>query len=173
MAGIGHVIANFSGCHSLLFELFLEPAEQRIESDTGPQGEIVFMAASPPEMIGLRDTKVADRSQLAPEKDKSTAIQLAETDPKNPSSPILTIEGVASLLGCSVQWVRGIPASELPRHRVAKRDLYIPDEIVSYVRSRRRASPGADHLILEAEREVLGSAPDSERGRPSRRARNA
>jgi hypothetical protein len=87
--------------------------------------------------------------------------------------PILTIEAVAALFGCSVQWVRAIPAIELPRHRVAKRHLYIRDEIVAFVRAQGRASLGADELVREAECEVLGSDPDSERRQPSRRAENA
>jgi len=87
--------------------------------------------------------------------------------------PILTVEHVAVLLNCSVPWVRGIPATALPRHRIAKRDLYLLDELVAYVRASKRRSMGADELVREVEGEVLGFEPDSERRRPSRRATNA
>lgn len=90
-----------------------------------------------------------------------------------PLSPILTVESVAALLRCSVPFVRGIPATDLPRHRVAKRDLYLLDELVAFVRARHRSSLNADELLREVECQVLGSALDSERRRPSRRARNA
>lgn len=89
------------------------------------------------------------------------------------TSPILTIEHVARLLGCSVAHVRAIPAPDLPRHRIAKRDLYLLDELIAYVRACGRRALGADELVQEVERAVLGSDPDSERRRPSRRATNA
>lgn len=48
--------------------------------------------------------------------------------------PILFIEGVAHLFGCSVDHVRRIPTSELPRtHRVGKRSLFLLTHCVKYI----------------------------------------
>lgn len=48
---------------------------------------------------------------------------------------VLAIEGVADYLHCSVQVVRNIPVSELPRSNgPGKRLLYLRDDVIDYVR---------------------------------------
>lgn len=83
---------------------------------------------------------------------------------------ILTIEGVAELLHCSVQTARNIPTNELPRYDgPGRRLLYLREEVVRYVRSVQRINPAADELMRDIESEQLESPPDS--GRRRRRGR--
>lgn len=49
---------------------------------------------------------------------------------------ILDVEGVADLLRCSVDHVRRIPRTELRARRVAKRILYLREDVKSYLASR-------------------------------------
>lgn len=52
-----------------------------------------------------------------------------------PDADILTVEGVAKLLHCSVDKVRRIPKSALPARRsVGKHVLYLRSEVLEYVR---------------------------------------
>lgn len=75
---------------------------------------------------------------------------------------ILMIEGVAELLGCSVQRVRSIPNDELPR-RVGggKCDLFLKEDVISYIRAHPKAHVVADDLMREIENEELESVSDS------------
>ena len=50
---------------------------------------------------------------------------------------IIDIQGAAALLHCSVDTVRRIPTDELPVYRVGKSNLYLKDEILAFVRSKR------------------------------------
>lgn len=52
---------------------------------------------------------------------------------------VLTVEGVAKLLQCTIDAVRRIPDSHLPAHQVAgKHLLYLRDEVIGYVRRSSR-----------------------------------
>lgn len=89
---------------------------------------------------------------------------------------VLTIEEVSILLRCAVDTVRRIPREELPIYRVGRENLYLREEIIRYVRSRRVRSVSVDHLLDDVlsglEREiprVIDSEPVDVRGRSSRR----
>ncbi len=83
---------------------------------------------------------------------------------------ILTIEDVASLLRCSPDTVRRIPRDRLPAYRPGKRNLYLRDDIMRYVRSCRVHAVDVDSLITEIEHNVLRSSVDDVRERSRRRA---
>jgi excisionase family DNA binding protein len=52
---------------------------------------------------------------------------------------VLTVEGVAKLLQCTIDAVRRIPDGHLPAHQVAgKHLLYLRDEVIGYVRRSSR-----------------------------------
>jgi len=52
---------------------------------------------------------------------------------------ILTVEGVAKLLQCTIDAVRRIPDIELPAHQgPGKHLLYLRDEVIAYVRRSSR-----------------------------------
>ncbi len=52
---------------------------------------------------------------------------------------ILTVEGVAKLLQCTIDAVRRIPDSHLPAHQgPGKHLLYLRDEVIRYVRRSSR-----------------------------------
>lgn len=83
--------------------------------------------------------------------------------------PILSIEGVALLLCVSVQTVRGIPQTELPRRSVGgKRLVYLRDDVLAYVSRSHRPRENADELVRAATDKVVKSAPGSGR-LPNRR----
>ena len=89
------------------------------------------------------------------------------------SAEILTVEGVATLLQCSPDTVRRVPRDRLPVYRVGKRNLYLREDVIRFVRSCRVTSVklDVDSLISEIEQDVLGSAPDGVRERSRRRTR--
>ena len=64
--------------------------------------------------------------------------QLERTD-----IPLWTINAVALVLRCNVDYVRRIPRSELPYAKPGKRNLFLPDDVISYVRSLRDRQGGA------------------------------
>ncbi len=86
---------------------------------------------------------------------------------------VLTVEGVAALLWCSPDTIRRMPRDRLPVYRVGKRNLYLRDDVIRFVRSCRVTSVGldVDSLISEIEQDLLGSAPDGVRERSRRRTR--
>jgi len=52
---------------------------------------------------------------------------------------ILTVEGVAKLLQCTIDAVRRIPDSHLPAHQgPGKHLLYLRDDVITYVRGTSR-----------------------------------
>lgn len=57
---------------------------------------------------------------------------------------VLFAENVAQMLGCTVDHVRTIPPSDLPRHREGKWYLYHRDDVETYVRRRGREASVAD-----------------------------
>lgn len=61
---------------------------------------------------------------------------------------VLTIEEVSQLLRCSVDTVRRIPLEELPVYRVGRHNLYLKEEVIRFLRTRRVERPGVD-LILD------------------------
>ena len=83
---------------------------------------------------------------------------------------IFTVEEVATLLRCSPDTVRRIPRDRLPAYRPGKRNLYLRDDIMRYVRSCRVQAVDVDSLITEIECDVLGSSVDDVRERSRRRA---
>ena len=64
-------------------------------------------------------------------------------------SEILTIEDVSRILHCSVDTLRRVPVSELPFYRVGKRNLYLRDDIIRFIRMRRVERPNIDNLLEE------------------------
>lgn len=58
---------------------------------------------------------------------------------------VFFVENAAQMLGCSVDEARRIPRTELPAHRgPGKRLLYLRDDVMRYVRSRRIADAAQD-----------------------------
>lgn len=58
----------------------------------------------------------------------------------------LFVENVARCLGCSVDFVRRIPRSELPASRIGRRSIYARADVDQYIAARRDCgrSPGRD-----------------------------
>ena len=99
----------------------------------------------------------------ARERDRQRVLSRVDTD-------VLTVEGVADFLHCSVQAVRNVPEDVLPRYRgPGRRLLYLKEEVVNYVRHVRRNNPAADELVREIENDLLDSSSDSGRRRRERR----
>ncbi len=84
---------------------------------------------------------------------------------------VLTVEGVAALLWCSPDTVRRVPRDRLPVYRVGKRNLYLREDIIRFIRSCRVTSVDVDALLPEIERGVLGLGSDGVRERSRRRTR--
>jgi len=93
------------------------------------------------------------------------ADQLIDTD-------VLSIEDVSRILRCSSDTVRRISLEELPVYRVGKCNLYLREEVIRYLRSKRVEPTSVDDLVfhLDAQtRGVVESLPVDVRRRPSRR----
>lgn len=73
---------------------------------------------------------------------------------------VLTIEGVSALLRCSVDTVRRISPDDLPVYRVGKCNLYLREEVIRFVRSRRVGRPCVDGLLDDVIEDVEGAIPD-------------
>ena len=58
-----------------------------------------------------------------------------------------TAEGLAEAFQCSVDTVLRIPRDKLPVYRVGKRNLYIPDDMIRFLRLHCRK--GSDQNIEE------------------------
>lgn len=82
---------------------------------------------------------------------------------------ILTVEDVSALLRCSSDTVRRIPRDRLPVYRPGKRNLYLRDDLIRFIRSCRVESIDIDAMVSEITRDVIGSCPDGVRGRSRRR----
>ncbi|MBI4184171.1 MAG: helix-turn-helix domain-containing protein [Proteobacteria bacterium] len=82
---------------------------------------------------------------------------------------ILTLEDVSALLRCARDTVRRIPRERLPVYRPGKRNLYLREDLIRFIRSCRVERPDIDTLISELSRDVVGLRPDGVRGRPRRR----
>lgn len=84
-------------------------------------------------------------------------------------APILTVQGVANLLHCTEAAVRRIPETELNRYKAGgRRILYLPEDVLRYVRDHTRNSPRADELMRDIENEQVESSLDSGRRRRRR-----
>jgi hypothetical protein len=120
-------------------------------------------------------TRRADRntrfSRLLRESKHDTRRRLAREARARVDVPVLTVEGVAKMLHCTVQAVRRIPDDVLPRHRLAgRRNQYLPDEVICAVRSNRIPRVNADELIQQIDSEEIESRSDSGRRRRRRRS---
>ena len=81
---------------------------------------------------------------------------------------ILVTEDVARMLHCAVDTVRRIPRDELPVYRGPGRyNLYLRDDLIRYVRTRRVCQSSIDRMLAEIGGSVLSSVPGSVRGRSS------
>ncbi len=93
---------------------------------------------------------------------------------ERPARDILSISDVSDLLCCSVDTVRRIPHDELPVYRVGKSNLYLRDELIAFVRTRRVKTVDVTNLMAGFEdiddeiQGVLDSPPVDVR-EPSRR----
>jgi hypothetical protein len=83
---------------------------------------------------------------------------------------ILVIEDVALLLRCTVDTARRIPRDQLrPNSGPGRRQLYLREDVVAYVRFRGRPSPIADLLLAQARAAVVGLPADRAQERSQRR----
>ncbi len=81
---------------------------------------------------------------------------------------ILVTEDVARMLHCAVDTVRRIPRDELPVYRGPGRyNLYLREDLIRYVRTRRVIGPNIDRILAEIEASGITSVPGSVRGRSS------
>jgi hypothetical protein len=78
---------------------------------------------------------------------------------------IMSIEAASLVLHFSADTLRRIPDAELPVYRVGKNNLYLREDILRYVRSRRVgkapadcAPDGGENRVAAPIQEVLGSA---------------
>ena len=84
---------------------------------------------------------------------------------KRINADVLTIEGVANYLHCSVQTVRSISENELPRTlKPGRRLLFLKGDVVEYVRRNRTKSDLVDKNSLEVG-QLINSEADNVRGR--------
>ena len=85
----------------------------------------------------------------------------------------LTIEDVSLLLRCSPDKVYRIKHDQLPVGRPGKRNIYLREDVIRYVRVHCRVQPRPeiDELVNEIEADMLHSATDGVRERSFRRAR--
>lgn len=108
--------------------------------------------------------------QPDPERDKREK----ELRRKSIEPEILMIEGAATLLGCSVQRIRGISPDELRRiDGPGRGDLFLKEDLIDYARRHPKHNPTADDLMREIEIDELESVSDSgSRRRGKRRNRD-
>ncbi len=79
-------------------------------------------------------------------------------------SGILTVEGVAAVLRCSIDTVRRIPCADLPYLRVGRKNLYLLEDVEALVRRRSRRDAEAGGASPDPGR-VIDSLADNVRGR--------
>ena len=106
-----------------------------------------------------------DDGSHADERSKQSA------DTRSVDLDILSIEEVSRLIRCAVDTVRRIPRDRLPVYRPGKRNLYLREDVIRYVRSCRVQDRAIEELVSEVEREVLDSTRDDVRERSRRRTR--
>ena len=83
---------------------------------------------------------------------------------------ILIIEDAAEILHCSVDTLRRVPKHQLPAYSgPGRKNLYLRDDIIRYVKEHRIICPNVNRLVAEIEQSVLMSAPDSVRGHSQQR----
>jgi hypothetical protein len=83
---------------------------------------------------------------------------------------ILVVEDVARILRCTVDTARRIPRDQLRSiPGPGRRQLYLRDDLLAYVRSRARSSPDADILLQRIRGQVVGFSPGSGRERSTQR----
>lgn len=83
---------------------------------------------------------------------------------------VMTVEGVARFLHCSVQSVRNVPVTDLPKRRgPGRRILYLREDVIAYLRRSQKPARDADKLLSDIESELLESPPDSGRGRSQKK----
>ena len=73
---------------------------------------------------------------------------------------VLTVEDVSILLRCAVDTVRRIPLEALPVYRAGKCNLYLREEVVRYLRTRRLQRPPVDQILDEVAQTVETKNPD-------------
>lgn len=79
---------------------------------------------------------------------------------------ILTVIDVAALLHCSEDKVRRIDPTLLPVYRVGRYNLYLREDVISYIRRHCRVRCGdLEQIVSEIEDDLLDSAPDGVRER--------
>jgi hypothetical protein len=83
---------------------------------------------------------------------------------------ILVIDDVARILRCTVDTARRIPRDQLRSIcGPGRRQLYLREDVIAYLRSRARSSPNADLLLAQARATVLELPADRARERSQRR----
>jgi hypothetical protein len=83
---------------------------------------------------------------------------------------ILVVEDVARILRCTADTARRIPRDQLRSiSGPGRRQLYLREDVIAYVRSRARHSPNAGLLLAQARATVLELPADRVRGRSQRR----
>lgn len=83
---------------------------------------------------------------------------------KDGNGPTLTVQGVASRLFCTVDTVRKIPSSELPYSKPGKRNVYLLEDVLDYLRKRRNFNPQGQKNLRRRKRQI-DSMADNVRGR--------
>lgn len=69
---------------------------------------------------------------------------------------LLGIEQAACLMRCSVDTVRRISCEELPVYRVGRENVYLREEIIKFVRSKRVRSFASEGIIDDVMEELEG-----------------
>jgi len=83
---------------------------------------------------------------------------------------VLTAEGVARYLHCTKDTVLRIPRAELPYTREGRRNLYLLEDVLEYLRRKSRLESGQlAQLNSQSTDEVIDSTADSVRRRSNRR----
>lgn len=73
----------------------------------------------------------------------------------------LFVENVAAMLGCSVDFVRRIPATELPKSRIGQRAIYARTDVKAFIASRR--DDGSSRYVPERKPADRPAAADAAR----------
>jgi hypothetical protein len=85
---------------------------------------------------------------------------------------VLVVEDVARIVRCTVDSARRIPRDQLPAHPgPGRRQLYLREDVLAYVRSLGQPTPNADILMRRITGEGVDSASGSGRERSARRSR--
>ncbi len=105
--------------------------------------------------------KILDiRTRARPERrqdEHDPAATVRDSRPRDPD--ILSLAELSQILRCSEDTLRRVPVSQLPVYRIGKANLYLRDDVLRFVRSRRVVRPNADVLIDEVVRDIDGRSP--------------